>query len=258
MEIDGRVAVVTGGASGMGAALVALLRDAGVTTVAWDVTSGADIECDVSDAAAVSRALAETVAAHGVPSIVTTCAAIGGGATTLLDVDPVDWNRLFGVNVTGTWLVLRAAARALVEHEMDGSLVAFSSISARLSDRGMGPYCASKAAVDMLVKVAASEWGRFGIRVNAIAPGVTETPMLGGAARIPGWIDAVSNRTPLGGIGAAGDVARAALALHQLDWVTGESIAVDGGLRLHSPIDSFGAIETARAHHAASPRDEAT
>ncbi|HEY3833184.1 MAG TPA: SDR family oxidoreductase [Acidimicrobiia bacterium] len=255
--MDDRVAVVTGGASGMGAELVALLRDCGVTTVAWDVATGADIECDVSDAAAVDRALAQTVAAYGVPTVVTTCAAIGGGATPLLDVDPADWNHLFGVNVIGTWLVLRAAARALVEHELAGSLVAFSSISARLSDRGMGPYCASKAAVDMLVKVAASEWGRYGIRVNAIAPGVTDTPMLGGAARIPGWIDAVSDRTPLGGIGAAHDVARAALALHQLDWVTGESIAVDGGLRLHSPIDSFGAIETARERHAARTKDSA-
>ncbi len=207
MELEGRVAVVTGGASGMGAAFVALLREAGLTSVVWDVAPGADIACDVSDPAAVDAALAATVAGHGVPSVVTACAAIGDGAS-LLDADPDTWDRLFAVNVRGTWLVLRAAARALVEHRMDGSLIAFSSISARLSDRGMGLYCSSKAAVDMLVRVAAAEWGPHGIRVNAIAPGVTDTPMLAGAARIPGWLDAVAARTPLGGVGQPGDIAR--------------------------------------------------
>ncbi len=224
----------------MGAALASLLRDHGVTTVVWDVAGGADIECDVSDAAAVDGALAATIERHGVPTIVTTCAAIGDGAT-LLRADPAAWDRLFSINVKGTWLVLRAAARALIEREASGSLLAFSSISGRLSDRGMGAYCASKAAVDMLVRVAAAEWGARGIRVNAVAPGVTDTPMLSGAARIPGWLDSVTGRTPLGRIGDPFDVARAALAVHQLDWVTGESIAVDGGLRLHSPIDSYGA-----------------
>jgi len=234
----------------MGAALAGLLRDAGATTVVWDVDPTADVVCDVRDAAAVDTALAQTVADHGVPTVVTTCAALGGGATLLTDIDPDEFDNLLAVNVKGTWLVLRAAARALIEHELTGSLLAFSSISARLSDRGMGPYCASKAALDMLVRVAAVEWGPHGIRVNAIAPGVTETPMLAGASRIPGWLDAVSNRTPLGRIGDASDVARVALAVHQLDWVTGESIAADGGLRLHSPIDSLGAIEDARRRSA--------
>ena len=249
MELEGRVAVVAGGMSGMGAALVDELRAAGTTAVVWDIAEGADVRCDVSDAPSVDDALRATIAQYGVPTVVTTCAAIGDGAP-LLDADPDAWDRVLGVNVKGTWLVLRAAARALVEQSLDGSFVAFSSISGRLSDRGMGMYCASKAAVDMLVRVAAAEWGAHGIRVNAVAPGVTDTPMIAGAASIPGWLDAVAARTPLGGIGQPAAVARVAVAVHRLDWVTGESIAADGGLRLHSPIDSYGAIDDARQRRA--------
>src|SRR3954454_17394403 len=147
MELAGRVAVVTGGSSGMGAALVQLLREAGAHTVVWDVAADADVVCDVSDPAAVERALATTIADVGVPTVVTTCAAISDG-TLLIDVDPAKWDRVFAVYGKGTWLVLRAAARALIEQGTRGSLVASSSISARLSDRTMGAYCASKAAVD--------------------------------------------------------------------------------------------------------------
>jgi NAD(P)-dependent dehydrogenase (short-subunit alcohol dehydrogenase family) len=222
------------------------LREAGAKPVVWDVADEADVACDVSDASAVEYAMATTIADHGVPTVVTTCAAIADGSS-LLDCDPVRWDRVLRVNLTGTWLVLRAAARALIDHEHDGSLLAFSSISGRLADRNMGAYCASKAGVDMLVRVAADEWGPHGIRVNAIAPGVTDTPMLTGAARIPGWLDAVTTRTALGRVGEPLDVARVALAVHQLDWVTGESIAADGGLRLRSSIDGFSALEAMRS-----------
>jgi NAD(P)-dependent dehydrogenase (short-subunit alcohol dehydrogenase family) len=245
VDLEGRVAVVTGGASGMGAAVAEHLRRAGASLVVWDLAPSADVVCDIGDPQAVDAALTTTIDRAGVPTVVTTCAGIGDGAT-LLDADAAVWDRVFAVNARGSWLVLRACARALIERELDGSLIAFSSISARLSDRGMGMYCASKAALDMLVRVAAAEWGGHGIRVNAIAPGVTDTPMIGGASRIPGWLDAVAGRTPLGRVGLPDDVAAVAVAIHRLDWVTGESIAADGGLRLHSPIDSFGAVEAAR------------
>jgi NAD(P)-dependent dehydrogenase (short-subunit alcohol dehydrogenase family) len=234
----------------MGAALADLLRGGGATVVVWDVNEPADVVCDVADAEAVGRAMVATLERVGVPTVVTVCAGIGDSAT-LLDASPELWDRVYGVNVRGAWLVMQAAARALIDGGKTGSIVAFSSISGRLSDRGMGPYCASKAALDMLVRVAAAEWGVHGIRVNAVAPGVTDTPMLAGAARIPGWLDDVAGRTPLGRIGRPDDVARVALDVHRLDWVTGESIAADGGLRLHSPIDSYGAVT--RAHRPGPP-----
>ena len=245
MDLEGRVAVVTGGASGMGEALVGLLRSAGARTVVWDLAAGADVECDVADPDAIDAAIEETVRRTGVPTVVTACAGIGASGA-LVDVAPATWDRVMGVNLRGPWLTIRATARAMIAAETAGSIIAFSSISARLSDRGMGPYCTSKAGLDMLVKVAACELGEHGIRVNAVAPGVTRTPMLQGAEQIPGWLDEISDRSPLGRPGEAEEVAKVALALHQLDWVTGESIAADGGLRLHSAIDSFGAVQRAR------------
>ena len=83
------------------------------------------------------------------------------------------------MNTRGPWLCLRGWARILLAENRPGSFVAVSSISARLVDRGMGVYSASKAALSMLVRVAAAEWGPDGLRVNAVAPGVTRTPMLG-------------------------------------------------------------------------------
>jgi NAD(P)-dependent dehydrogenase (short-subunit alcohol dehydrogenase family) len=128
-----------------------------------------------------------------------------------------------------------------------GSIVAVTSVSAHLVDRNMGLYCASKAAADMLVKVAAHEWGEHGIRVNAVGPGVTRTPMLARPEQLPGWVDGLTERTPLGRLGEADDVAEAIVAVLALSWVTGQTVFADGGLALHSPIDSYGQVQRLRA-----------
>jgi len=245
MDLEGRVAIVTGGASGIGAALIGLLRDAGARPVAWDLTPGTDVHCDVSDPVSVDAALAETIGREGVPTVVSACAGVGSSAL-IIDTPPEDWDRVLGVNLRGPFLTIRATARAMIEHGEEGSIVAFSSISARLSDRGMAAYCASKAGLDMLVAVAAAELGTHGIRVNAVAPGVTHTPMLEGAAQIPGWTDEIAERTALGRVGEAEEVAAVALELHRLGWVTGACIPADGGLLLQSPIDSFGSVARLR------------
>jgi NAD(P)-dependent dehydrogenase (short-subunit alcohol dehydrogenase family) len=141
---------------------------------------------------------------------------------------------------------MRAWLGAMQEQRTAGSFVAVSSVSARLVDRNMGIYCASKAALSMLVQVAAAEWGDLGIRVNAIAPGVTRTPMLGRgpAVTVEGspWLAGVAERTALGRLGEPEDIARAIIALHTMEWVTGQVLECDGGLSLHSPIDSYGAV----------------
>jgi NAD(P)-dependent dehydrogenase (short-subunit alcohol dehydrogenase family) len=116
----------------------------------------------------------------------------------------------------------------------------------------MGLYCASKAALSMLVRVAAAEWGPHGLRVNAVAPGVTRTPMLGPVptlrAETSPWLAGVSERTALGRLGEADDIAQVILAVHGMDWVTGQVVECDGGLALRSPIDPLGAV-------AARPKD---
>lgn len=231
-------AVVTGGSSGIGAAVAAAQGAAGRRVVGWDLAPTAEVWCDVRDPAAVDAALERTRELVGVPTSWTFSAGRGHSAT-LLDADPAAWDAVAGVNAKGLWLCMRAAARAMIDVGVRGSMVALTSVSGSLADRGMGLYCASKAAADMLVRVAAVEWAEHGIRVNAVAPGVTETPMLG-PVRPGGWTDGVIRRTPLGRLGAAADVAEAVLALHAAGWVTGQVLAADGGLSLHSPIDAYG------------------
>jgi NAD(P)-dependent dehydrogenase (short-subunit alcohol dehydrogenase family) len=238
-------ALVTGGASGIGREVAALLRDAGHRVVVWDV-SGGDIACDVSDPAAVSAAMEHTVREHGVPSRVVTCAGIGASGM-LLEQPPAEWERVLAVNLTGTWLTIRATARAMIDAGVGGSIVAVSSISGTVADRDMGAYCVSKAGVDMLVKVAAVEWGGHGIRVNAVGPGVTRTPMLPNPEALPGWVEGLSERTALGGLGEANDVAAAIVGVLELPWVTGQVVHADGGLALHSPIDAYGQLRRVTA-----------
>jgi NAD(P)-dependent dehydrogenase (short-subunit alcohol dehydrogenase family) len=237
-------AIVTGGASGIGRATADRLRAAGHDVVTWDLRGG-DIACDISDPDAVSAALEQTLATIGVPDRLVACAGVGASGM-LIDQDPADWKRVIDVNLTGTWLTMRAVAQAMIGNG-GGSIVAVSSISGTVADRDMGAYCVSKAGVDMLVRVAASEWGPHGIRVNAVGPGVTRTPMLAQAEQLPGWLDGLTQRTALGRSGMADDVAEAIVAVLEMGWVTGQTVLADGGLALHSPIDTYGQIQRLRA-----------
>jgi NAD(P)-dependent dehydrogenase (short-subunit alcohol dehydrogenase family) len=226
-------ALVTGGASGIGREVAGRLRDA-------------DIACDVSDPNAVSVAMEQTVREHGVPTRIVTCAGIGASGL-LLKQQPAQWERVLAVNLTGTWLTMRAAAQAMIDARVGGSIVAVSSISGTVADRDMGAYCVSKAGVDMLVRVAAVEWGSHGIRVNAVGPGVTRTPMLANVEQLPGWVEGLSERTALGRLGEAADVAGAIVGILELPWVTGQVVHADGGLALHSPIDAYGQLQRVMA-----------
>jgi NAD(P)-dependent dehydrogenase (short-subunit alcohol dehydrogenase family) len=243
--VDEPVALVTGGASGIGAAVAERLRDGGSHVVVLDVNEPHDYRCDVSDPAAVDASIAAIVGSIGVPTRVVTCAGIAR-AGLLVDHQPVEFRHVLDVNLIGTWLVLRAAAKAMIDAGVGGSMVAVSSISGTLADRNSGAYCVSKAGVDMLVRVAAVEWGRYDIRVNAVGPGVTQTPMLGNASALPGWVDELTERTALGRLGEPDDIAQAAVAVLDLEWVTGQVLHADGGLGQHSPIDSYGAAQRAR------------
>ena len=227
-------AVVVGGASGIGAAVVARQRAAGVSVVVWDVTGVSDIACDITDPEQIHDATRRTVALVGPPAMVTISAGIGHSGL-LAETDSDDWDRVMGVNAKGSWLTMRALAAPMAEAG-HGSIVAIGSVSSHLVDRSMGLYCASKAALDMIVRVAAREWAPA-VRVNAVAPGVTDTPMLGRAPRDGGWLSGVARRTALGRLGAPDDIAEAVVAVHAMSWVTGQIIDCDGGLALRSPID---------------------
>jgi NAD(P)-dependent dehydrogenase (short-subunit alcohol dehydrogenase family) len=229
--------VVIGGGSGIGAAVAERYRSAGVEVVVWDRATGSDILCDITDPDQVDTAARDTLERVGPPTEITVTAGIGHSGL-LMDTDPSAWDRVMGANAKGVWLAMRSLAGEMASSG-GGSVVALSSVSSRLADRTMGLYCASKAALDMVVKVAACEWAPD-VRVNAVAPGVTDTPMLGPAPRDGPWLTGVSERTVLGRLGRPDDIAEAVLAVHGMRWVTGQIIECDGGLALHSPIDPTG------------------
>jgi NAD(P)-dependent dehydrogenase (short-subunit alcohol dehydrogenase family) len=251
------IALVVGGGSGIGAAVVEAYRARGTTVVTWDIAGDPDIACDVTEPGQVAEAAALTRARWGVPGEVTVTAGVGH-AGLLADVAAEEFDRVMAVNTRGPWLCMRAWLGAMRDEAVTGSFVAVSSVSARIVDRNMGLYCASKAALSMLVRVAAAEWGAMGHRVNAVAPGVTRTPMLGagGSTTVTGspWLAGVAERTALGRLGEAGDVAEAILSMHAMHWVTGQVLECDGGLSLQSPIDSYGAMVAARSPRAGEQR----
>lgn len=229
--------VVVGANSGIGAEAARLERERDEGVVTWDVQPGADVCCDIADGVAIQAAVDRILAAKGAPKRLTITAGIGHSGM-LADAALEDWDRVFAINTRGVWLTMRAFANPM-RAAGGGSIVVTSSISASLADQNMGLYCASKAALNMLVRVAAQEWAPD-LRVNAVAPGVTNTPMLGRAPVDGPWLSHVALRTPLEGLGDPKEIASAILAVHELIWVTGQILACDGGLSLRSPIDPLG------------------
>jgi NAD(P)-dependent dehydrogenase (short-subunit alcohol dehydrogenase family) len=232
MDLEGRVAVVTGAASGIGEACAQRLRAAGCRVMGWDVRPGeAVIDCDVSSPQSVAAALERTEREIGSVSLLVAAAGLGWGQR-ILDIAIEDWDRMFAVNLRGVMLTVQAIARPLVQRGSGGAMVLISSINSVSADLGLAAYGATKAGVNMFARVAARELGPDGVRVNAIGPGPTETPMLAPALQKPGYLAEIEQRTPLGAIGRPADIAEAAVGLLQLDWVTGQAFMVDGGASL--------------------------
>jgi NAD(P)-dependent dehydrogenase (short-subunit alcohol dehydrogenase family) len=241
MTIDGSAALVTGGSSGIGQAIVRQLRDAGVRVAVLDIEArdgdgDVALACDVADEKSVIEALATATDRLSGLDLAFLNAGVGGLAP-LLAMTADEWDRTHDVNLRGTFLCLRECARAMVASGTGGSIVITGSVSGFLADRNMAHYNSSKAGVVQLARIAAAELGPRGIRVNVIAPGTTDTPLFARTDAVPGYRDALTTRTPLGAVGSADDVAAAAVALAQLRWVTGQVLVADGGVSLRSPID---------------------
>lgn len=240
MELAGTNALVTGGASGIGAATVARLRSSGATVAVLDLQQPATcdlfVRCDVADedqvVAGVGRVRDELGGVHAA-----VLAAGVGGMSPVLELESAEWDRVVRVNLRGAYLCLRECGRAMVRDQTAGSIVAVTSVSGSLTERLMAHYSVSKAGLNALVRTAARELGPHGIRVNAVAPGTTDTPMFAPTERLPGYRERVSKQAALGRLGTADEVAQAIVATLALDWVTGQVIAADGGLSLASPLD---------------------
>jgi NAD(P)-dependent dehydrogenase (short-subunit alcohol dehydrogenase family) len=237
VDLQGRVAFVTGGTRGIGEAIVQTLGGAGARVATMARTAeekpGSGVlvlKGDVASEADVERAVAEVVGRLGGIDILVNCAGVVRRKPAL-ETTAEDWDFILGVNVKGLFQACRAVAPVMREAGR-GRIVNISSAGAELALVNRAAYCASKAAVMQLTRCLALEWGPYGITVNAVGPGITETPMTRGYLEAdPGRRRTMVGKTPLRRLGAPGDVAGAVLFLASdlAGYVTGQTIYVDGG-----------------------------
>lgn len=230
-----RVAVVTGGARGIGAAIVARLRGDGLMVASLDIIEPhgprvgvLDLRCDISDPDAVTAAVSRIGNALAPPAVVVHCAAFQM-TSPFADLDPGDWDRTFRVNVDGAFHVIRAALPAL-RRATHPRIVVITSSGFFTPPAGMSHYIASKGALVGLVRALATEFGPQGITVNAVAPGLTRTEKA--EHDVPAEHFAlVRSRQALPRTGEPEDIAAAVAFLTSVEagFVTGQTILVDGG-----------------------------
>jgi NAD(P)-dependent dehydrogenase (short-subunit alcohol dehydrogenase family) len=216
----------------------ALRQDAGPgARVAWVV---ADVTVDDEVAAAV-----DTAVELG-PGRFAICVASAGGAlpTPFVEGTAADFRSVVELNLVGSYLTFKRAAGAIIQSGAGGSCVAMSSTSAVVTNRGLAAYCASKAGLDMLVRVAADELGAQGIRVNAVRPGLTKREAKSPIFGDPDLMAAILRGTPLGRTGVPDDTASVVrfLAGPESSWITGQCLTIDGGSTLRGGSDLTSAL----------------
>ena len=237
-----RLALVTGGAQGIGYACGEALKEDGWEVILSDVNESAlteaaarlgavaGLSCDMGDATAVGAMFDRIEADHGAVSALVNNAGVANPGD-FLDYSLEDFDKVIAVNLRGTFVALQRAARGMVDGGFKGAIVNMSSINAQLAIPAIPAYCASKGGVMQLTKVAALALAPHGIRVNAVGPGSIDTEMMAGVNANPEALARVLSRTPLGRVGTPreiGDVV-AFLCSEKASYVTGETIYVDGG-----------------------------
>ena len=250
MDIRGHAAIVTGGGSGLGAATARMLAAAGAKVAIFDVNdktaaetaidiNGIAIHCDVADSAGTEAAIAKAAADHGPARILVNCAGIGTAKRIIGKEGPMplaDYERIIRINLIGTFNAMRlaAAAMATLDPLADGErgvIISTASVAAYEGQIGQAAYASSKGGIVSLVMPAAREFAQFGIRVNAIAPGIFLTPMLLGLT--PQAQESLAASLPFPK--KLGDPAQfAALVRHLIEnsYINGEVIRIDAALRM--------------------------
>lgn len=233
-RLDGKRAVLLG-AGGIGREAAAALaahgadvvcadRDVDVATSTADAAGGRALELDLMDPSAVERVAADVDA-----DVVVLTAAMNV-RKRIVDYTPEDFDRVVGLNLRATFTVLQAFGRRMIERGA-GSIIVFSSVRGQVVEPGQSVYAATKAGAVQLVKTAAAEFGPAGVRVNAVAPGVVETPLTNQIKAHPEWYDAYAAKSALGRWSQPSELAGAVvyLASDASTYVTGSTVMVDGG-----------------------------
>ena len=237
-RLSGKIAIVTGAASGIGKASVELFRSEGATVVGADISAGADVTCDAGDDDQVKSLIENVVAEHGL-DIFFANAGISGGFASISEQSAADWAEILRINLIGPFLAIKYAAPHL-KARGGGSIVCTASVAGLRSGAGGAAYSASKAGVINLVQTAAQQLSGTGVRVNAIAPGLIETGMtkpLYDIARDRGQMYRIGELNPSARGGEPTEVAQAALFLASdaSSYVNGTTLVVDGGLSSSHP-----------------------
>ena len=237
--LSGEVVIVTGAAQGIGAAIARRMAAEGAVVAAWDIAAGEDgvfdamrdritsITCNVADAASVAGALSETEAALGeVTSLVNNAGITRDHLLRDMTVD--EWDAVLGVNLRGPFNTTKAVSAGMVRNRR-GTIVNISSLGGKVGTIGQANYCASKAGLVGLTKATAKELARYSIRVNAIQPGLVDTPMT--RALRPDIYDAKLKEVPLGRAGTGDDIGWGCVFLvsGMSSYITGTVLEIGGG-----------------------------
>ncbi|WP_394691396.1 SDR family NAD(P)-dependent oxidoreductase [Hoeflea sp.] len=249
MRLDGRTAIVTGGAKGIGLAIVRRLASEGARVMIADIDEAAGVAAveaasgdgdvrftatDVSERLDVHNLVAKTIDAFGAINALVNNAGIVHAAD-FLDLEEADFDRVMSVNLKSAFLCGQAVARHMVEQiaagDEPGSIVNMSSINDTFAIANQVPYSVSKGGVSQLTKVMALSLASHGIRVNAVGPGSIMTDLLASVAENPDARSRILSRTPLGRIGEPAEIAAVTAFLLSGDasYVTGQTIYADGG-----------------------------
>lgn len=244
-SLQGRVAVVAGGSMGFGEQIAAhLLRDGATVVISArdaerlaataDRLGATGVACDIADSAAVRAVADETLDRFGRLDIAVNSAGYQD-RSPIAELEPDRVERMISVQLTGALYFMQHMANAMVRSEpRGGSLVNISSLTATLVAEGYAPYAAAKAGLNHATRIAASEYGPQGVRINAVSPTVIRTPMTQSVFERPGMENATLAETPLGRIGEIDDVVGAVsfLVSDESSFITGQNIHVDGGTSL--------------------------
>lgn len=237
---DTRIALITGGAQGIGYACAEALKEDGFQVILADInaqvmdaakTLGATgVVCDMGDPAAVTAMFDTIEGEHGPVSALVNNAGIASPGD-FLSYDLEDFQKVISINLTGVFIALQRAARTMVDKGIEGAIVNMSSINAQVAIPAIPAYCASKGGVMQLTKTAALALAPHNIRVNAVGPGSIDTAMMAGVNADPTAMAKVMSRTPLQRVGSPREIADvvAFLVSDKASYVTGETIYVDGG-----------------------------
>ncbi len=250
-ELEGQVAVVTGGGSGIGRATVRLLAEAGARVVVVDQdaagakhaardadaagSQGTVLVADLADSSRIRPVVEAVLAEHGRIDILVNSAGISAAPHDILDFTDATFDRVFDINVKATALLLREVGRHMVERGAGGRIVNLSSSAAFRAKMTPALYAASKAAVNGLTRTAAADLGPHGINVNAVAPGLTKTPMTAGIGDDDAFARMVRAGAPLENllerVGEPDDVAHVIvfLCLPESRQITGQVVHTSAG-----------------------------